>query len=441
MELSGFPADSAPARQDQQVGRRLPNERDAELVRQMIAGDGPACASFYDRFAPVLFSMIHAILRDQEESEVVLENAIIQMWKRISLYDGRRGSLFTWAVMIARHKALDRLRSRQSHSQLTEAVANQPEEITAFAPVSSADALLAGGDERDRVQTDLRQVGAAERQALDLAFFSGLTPAQISAKLGAPLGDVKARLRRGLLSLAGTARPGPNVNEELEEQATLYVFGLLEDHDATAFEKRLENDAELRAFVDDLDETAAACSYAATARPLSPELRARVLARVGKRKSAGFPPRANRFAWPIAACLAIACSYLVAERGRLHQRITALEQRDVLAQIQVASLTSQLKSAPDANAIVVWDQKKQRGLLKVRQLPANDAGHDYQLWLIDPHDKNPVDGGGFHVSNEQTQRIHFRPRTPVREAKGFAISLERKGGVTKAEGPTVLLGK
>ena len=113
----------------------------------------------------------------------------------------------------------------------------------------------------------------------------------------------------------------------------------------------------------------------------------------------------------------------------------------MLAQIQIASLSSKLKSAPDANAVVVWDEKKQKGILKVTELPRNEANRDYQLWLVDPRYKNPVDGGVFHVSNKGELSVPFQPATQVRGAKGFAISLERKGGVTKAEGPIVLLGK
>jgi len=79
--------------------------------------------------------------------------------------------------------------------------------------------------------------------------------------------------------------------------------------------------------------------------------------------------------------------------------------------------------------------------LKVTKLPRNAADRDYQLWLVDPRYKDPVDGGVFHVANGGSLRVPFQPVSPVREAKGFAISLERKGGVTKAEGPIVLLGK
>ncbi len=182
-------------------GSRLPNEADVLLVEQINQGDDHAFATFYDRFAPGLFSMIYAILHDQKESEDVLQEAFVQMWKRTATYDATRSSLFTWSVMIARHKAIDRVRSRQRQSRLAEAVANEPGDITASAPVERADHQLARNDERERVRTALSQLGAAQREALDLAFFAGLTQTQISEKLGTPLGTVKARIRRGLMAL------------------------------------------------------------------------------------------------------------------------------------------------------------------------------------------------------------------------------------------------
>lgn len=170
-------------------------------MRKMIGGDNQAFAVFYDRFAPGLFSMIYAILRDQKESEDVLQEAFVQMWKRTASYDARRSSLFTWAVMISRHKAIDRLRSRQRQARLAEAVATETDEISMSAPADRADNVLARNDERERVRAALAQLGEAQREALDLAFFAGMTQTQISEKLGAPLGTVKARIRRGLLAL------------------------------------------------------------------------------------------------------------------------------------------------------------------------------------------------------------------------------------------------
>ncbi len=231
------------------------------------------------------------------------------------------------------------------------------------------------------------------------------------------------------------------MKEELEEQASLYVLGLLKVDEAPAFERQLESDNELRAFVDQLDETAAQLAHHAPPRPLPLALRERVFSEIGSEKMVPLLRRTQWIPWAIAACLALICSYLIAERNQLRHRVVRLQQRDVLAQIQIASLSSNLAGAPNANAVVAWDEKKQRGILKVTQLPRNAADHDYQIWLVDPRYKNPVDGGVFHVANDGTLRVPFRPASPVREAQGFAISLERKGGVPKAEGPIVLLGK
>ena len=232
------------------------------------------------------------------------------------------------------------------------------------------------------------------------------------------------------------------MNEQLEEQASLYVFGLLDGAEAAAFARRLESDPELRALVDDMDRAAATVAHQAPPRALSPELRARVLSQIGEsNKVVAFPRRSAWFPWALAACLALTCAYLVAESGGLRKRIARLEERDVLSRVQIAALSSKLENAPNANAVVVWDEKKQRGVLKVTQLPRNTENQDYQIWMVDPRYKDPVDGGVFHVSNDGTLSVPFHPNAPVREAQAFAISLERKGGVTKAEGPIVLLGK
>jgi len=231
------------------------------------------------------------------------------------------------------------------------------------------------------------------------------------------------------------------MNEELQEQASLFVFGLLEGNEAVAFEQRLQSDAELRAFVDELDEAAAAIAHDAPPRQLPPELLGRVLGQVRAGKTLALPRRSTWIPWTIAAALALTCAYLLAERSGLRKRVMRLEQRDLLAQIQVAALKSQLKNAPDANAVLVWDERKQRGILKVTQVPPNASDRDYQLWMVDPRYKDPVSAGVFHVANESPLRVLFQPMSPVREPTGFAISSERKGGVTKAEGPIVLLGK
>jgi len=117
------------------------------------------------------------------------------------------------------------------------------------------------------------------------------------------------------------------------------------------------------------------------------------------------------------------------------------ETRDALAQMQVATLTSKLTNAPDATAAVVWDPALQRGVLNTTNVPPNAADRDYQLWIIDPKYRQPVSAGVFSVEKSGSARYVFKPKSPITSATAFAISLERKGGVAKVEGPIVLAGK
>ena len=173
---------------------------DQELISRVIDGDEDAFTSFYRRFSPGLFSMIYQILQDQKESEDILQEAFLQMWKKASTYDGARSGLFTWAVMISRNKAIDRLRARQRRTRAVDAAAVEFS-IAPVDDVAQADDLLNQSDERKKIRAALTTLAAPQREAIDLAFFGGMTQAEISSKLKAPLGTVKARIRRGLLAL------------------------------------------------------------------------------------------------------------------------------------------------------------------------------------------------------------------------------------------------
>jgi RNA polymerase sigma-70 factor, ECF subfamily len=200
---------AAPAsRAEQPRGERKPrtadqlsqDAADRALMRQVMAGDQAAFASFYRRFSPGVFSMIYEILRDQKEAEDVLQEAFVQMWKKAATYDPERSSVFTWAIMISRNRAIDRVRARQRRARTIEAAtaeaAASPEDYA-----SQADELIGHSEERTRIRAALRHLPEAQRHAIDLAFFRGLTQAEISTQLDTPLGTVKARIRRGLLAL------------------------------------------------------------------------------------------------------------------------------------------------------------------------------------------------------------------------------------------------
>lgn len=167
------------------------------LLARVAQADERAFAEFYDRFSRGLFSLVYKILNDEREAEDVLQEGFTQIWKKAATFDGTRSSAFTWAVMIMRNKAIDRIRYRQRQSRLIEAAT---EEFSHAADSGEDDGVF-HNEQRGIVRAALEKIPDEQRQAIDLAFFSGLTQQQISEKLGEPLGTVKARIRRGLLKL------------------------------------------------------------------------------------------------------------------------------------------------------------------------------------------------------------------------------------------------
>lgn len=129
-------------------------------------------------------------------------------------------------------------------------------------------------------------------------------------------------------------------------------------------------------------------------------------------------------------------------RERIARLTADLKTQGDLANLQITALASMLKDAPKALAAAVWDPVKQEGVLKVEKLPALLANQDYQLWVVDPQYPNPVDGGVFRVDPTTGEaRLVFKAKQPISAVNAFAVTRERKGGVPKAEGPFVLLGK
>ncbi len=210
---SAFPDQSAPSSVPASHDAIAKMERDAAdkaILLRCAAGSEAAFQELYARLAPALFPMIFEILRHQKDAEDVFQEVFVQLWKKAVAYDPERGTVFTWAVTIARHKAIDRFRASHRRNTLHENAATE-NAIVAPEAVAPADDLLMQRDEGKRVRAALREIPAAQSAAIQLAFFSDLTQSEIAQKLGAPLGTIKARIRRGLLALRhGLAtNPGP----------------------------------------------------------------------------------------------------------------------------------------------------------------------------------------------------------------------------------------
>ena len=180
---------------------------DVALLLAVAQRDEAAFEELYDRISRPAFALVSRIVRSHAEAEEILQEAFWQVWEHAPSYRAELGSPFCWIITIARRKAIDRLRSNSRHLQrIAEAQAGG----VGGDEVAPAGFDKLSGDERaGAVRAALARIGVAERRAIELAFFDGLTHLEIAEALKQPVGTVKARIRRGLLKLeAALARPG-----------------------------------------------------------------------------------------------------------------------------------------------------------------------------------------------------------------------------------------
>jgi len=174
-------------------------QADAELLARVASGDRDAFAALYDRFSKPLFSFALRIVGNPADAEDVLQEVFVQLWEKAGQFDPSQGKPFTWSVTMTRNKAIDRLRSSQRRNRLVE-------EATLADPASDVveTGKAIGTDEATRIRTAVNTLPADQRQAIEMAFFGGLTHHQIAEKIREPLGTIKARIRRGMLKLRDT---------------------------------------------------------------------------------------------------------------------------------------------------------------------------------------------------------------------------------------------
>jgi len=181
-----------------------PDETHLRLLRAIAAQDRTALADFYDLAGGVLFATAFKMLGDSHEAEEVVQDVFVQIWTKAATFDATLGSPFHWALGITRNRSIDRIRARQRRSRLIDDVGEEAQ-ASVVADATTLSGLSA--EELGHVRTAVRSLPADQRQAIELAFFGGLTHQEIAEQLREPLGTVKARIRRGMLKLRDTLQP------------------------------------------------------------------------------------------------------------------------------------------------------------------------------------------------------------------------------------------
>jgi len=177
------------------VGVRVPT--DEQLIERAAALDPTAIDQLYERYKSMAYALAARITGDAGLAEDVVQDAFLGVWRNASRYMAARASARTWLLSIVHHRAIDAVRRRRPTSELPEADAPPPGALV----VSDAWMEVAGRLDREAIVAALASLPDVQREAIELAYFGGLTQQEMAARTGAPLGTVKSRVRLGLLGL------------------------------------------------------------------------------------------------------------------------------------------------------------------------------------------------------------------------------------------------
>jgi RNA polymerase sigma-70 factor (ECF subfamily) len=176
------------------------NAFDAQLMARVRGRDPHALRALYDRHSSMVYGLALKILRDATEAEDLAQDVFLALWRQADRFDAERGVFLGWLVSLTRNRAIDRLRSRKTRDAKTDAFEVEAKSDPAPAGADPNEAAYAG-ELRRAVAAALGGLPEAQRTALELAYFGGLSHSEIAERLETPLGTIKARIRQGMMRM------------------------------------------------------------------------------------------------------------------------------------------------------------------------------------------------------------------------------------------------
>lgn len=185
------------------------DDADREVLARVASGELDALEVLYDRYRALAYAIALRITTDTAAAEDAVQEAFLGAWRNAARYDGARGSVKTWLLSIVHHRAVDSLRRRRPTVELPDTEIAAPPSLT----LPDVWPEVAGRLDGEEVRRALSTLPPPQREAIELAYFDGLTQQEIAARTSTPLGTVKSRMRLGLVSLrralVGEGEPRP----------------------------------------------------------------------------------------------------------------------------------------------------------------------------------------------------------------------------------------
>jgi RNA polymerase sigma-70 factor (ECF subfamily) len=173
------------------------DDADRDVLSRVANGQLDALEELYDRYRTMAYSIALRITSDAALAEDVVQDAFLGAWRNAGRYVAGRGSVKTWLLSIVHHRAVDAVRRRRPTTELPERDDTPPTALT----LPDIWPEVAGKLDAEQVQGALAALSDVQREALELAYFGGLTQQEIASQTGTPLGTVKSRMRLGLLAM------------------------------------------------------------------------------------------------------------------------------------------------------------------------------------------------------------------------------------------------
>jgi RNA polymerase sigma-70 factor, ECF subfamily len=174
---------------------------DPTLLARVVKGDQQAFSQLYDHSSTLLFTLAVRILGNHEEASDLLQDVYLEVWRKVSRYDVGRGTPIAWLVTLTKSRAIDRLRARaaRGYRATNSLETGNASQVADPGPNS----LETQADQELRIAVGAAMVGLpqAQQQAIELAYYEGLSHAEIAERLNQPLGTVKTRIKLGMSKL------------------------------------------------------------------------------------------------------------------------------------------------------------------------------------------------------------------------------------------------